>query len=179
MAYPAITNSFTSGRTAIHSQWNTNFADLVNGLSDGTKDSKINNLTAASSLAVTGDLHTVDLTDYSASSTINGWASYTAKSIYYRKIGKTIYVFYQLAGTASASISIASFTLPYKAAYTNNFYKNLVWNLSNTTYSIGFIRLYAPSTSTSVLIYKDLWDDTWTLSTPKSSCGSFSFEVTT
>jgi len=53
----------------------------------------------------------VDWTDYSATSTIVGWSSYTTKKIYYSKIGKTLFVLVDISGTSN-SIS-TNITLPY------------------------------------------------------------------
>lgn len=44
MAAPSVTYSFTNGTTADATQVNTNFTDLINGASDGTKDYTINAL---------------------------------------------------------------------------------------------------------------------------------------
>jgi hypothetical protein len=45
MAYISVTYSFSNATVADATQVNTNFADLIAGLSDGTKDIKINTLT--------------------------------------------------------------------------------------------------------------------------------------
>ena len=39
-------------------------------------------------------------TDYSATSTIVGWSSYTTKSIFYKKIGKLVFVQFVISGVA-------------------------------------------------------------------------------
>lgn len=41
--------------------------------------------------------------DYSATSTIVGWSSRTTTQIYYRKIGKQVFVVFNLAGTSNAN----------------------------------------------------------------------------
>lgn len=53
-------------------------------------------------------------TDYSATSTVTGWASFTTKHIYYKRIGKLVFVAFFLDGTSDATS--ASFTLPYALA---------------------------------------------------------------
>jgi hypothetical protein len=74
--------------------------------------------TAAATLILTdgGDIYTVPWTDYSAASTITGWASFTVKAIQYKKIGKIVYWAAYLSGTSNATT--ASFSLPYTAANT-------------------------------------------------------------
>lgn len=60
-----------------------------------------------------GDLYTTALTDYSSSSTVVGWTSFSTKEILYKKVGKFIIVVFQLAGTSNATG--ATFTLPVAA----------------------------------------------------------------
>jgi hypothetical protein len=55
MAYTSVTNTFTNGTTASASQVNQNFTDIINGLSDGTKDVNINAATLAGNLIVNGN----------------------------------------------------------------------------------------------------------------------------
>ena len=54
--------------------------------------------------------------DYSVTSTIVGWSSFTTKSIYYKKIGKTVFVTFYLVGTSNNTG--VSFTLPFAASNT-------------------------------------------------------------
>lgn len=49
--------------------------------------------------------------DYSATSTVTGWSSFTTKQIFYLKIGKLVWVEFNLAGTSNDTV--AQFTLPY------------------------------------------------------------------
>ncbi len=51
-----------------------------------------------------------DLIDYSTTSTVVGWSSFTNKQIYYRKIGKQIFCNFLLAGTSNSTD--VTFTLP-------------------------------------------------------------------
>lgn len=59
MAYPSVTYSFVAGQPAAAAQVNRNFTDIINGLSDGTKDLNVaaiacTSLTPSSALNVTG-----------------------------------------------------------------------------------------------------------------------------
>lgn len=54
MGYTAVTNSFTNGTTASASEVNQNFTDIINGLSDGTKDLSIAAITAAGTATFNG-----------------------------------------------------------------------------------------------------------------------------
>lgn len=51
------------------------------------------------------------LTDYSATSTIVGWSSFTTKEISTKKIGTNVFVQFRIAGTSNSAA--ATFTLPY------------------------------------------------------------------
>jgi hypothetical protein len=54
MAYPSVTYTFTNGTTASATEVNQNFTDLVNGMSDGTKDLNVNAITAAGTATFNG-----------------------------------------------------------------------------------------------------------------------------
>ena len=48
--------------------------------------------------------------DYSSTSTVSGWTSFTTKEIFYKKIGRLVLVVFNIEGTSN-SLS-ASFTVP-------------------------------------------------------------------
>lgn len=56
MANISVTYSFSNGTTADASQVNTNFTDIINGTSDGTKDFSINALTVAGAATFNGNV---------------------------------------------------------------------------------------------------------------------------
>lgn len=58
-----------------------------------------------------GDIADVAWTDYFGSSTIVGWAASPTGNIYYKKIGKLVFVVFYINGTSNAAT--ASFTLPF------------------------------------------------------------------
>lgn len=55
MAAIAVTYTFSNGTTSDASQVNQNFTDIINGLSDGTKDISVNAVTAAGNLSASGN----------------------------------------------------------------------------------------------------------------------------
>lgn len=72
MAFPSVTYTFANSTTADATQVNQNFTDLVNGLSDGTKDINVAQVTAAgkftaSAAVVTSGTSTVVATNASSS----------------------------------------------------------------------------------------------------------------
>lgn len=56
MASISVTNTFTNGSTADASEVNTNFSDIINGTSDGTKDLSVAALTCASTVTFNGNV---------------------------------------------------------------------------------------------------------------------------
>jgi len=54
MAYPEVTNTFVNGTTADATEVNQNFADVIDGVSDGTKDINVSAAVIGSTLSVTG-----------------------------------------------------------------------------------------------------------------------------
>lgn len=64
MAAPTITNTMTSGNTALAAEINTNFQDLIDGISDGTKDLTINKLITDSTVTMSGTTTNLDATSH-------------------------------------------------------------------------------------------------------------------
>ena len=53
MAAPSVTHTFSNSTTADATQVNTNFNDIINGVSDGTKDLTVSTVTVATITAST------------------------------------------------------------------------------------------------------------------------------
>jgi len=115
-------------------------------------------------------------TDYSAQSTIVGWASFSIKEIYIKKIGKTVFVAFWLDGTSNATIT--TFTLPYANAGTIVATLNLCDVVDNGVEGvIGMAWL--PASSSTVTVYRDtkqLSPTAWTNSGTKYARGQFFYE---
>lgn len=56
MAYTSVTYSFSNSTTSDATQVSQNFTDIINGISDGTKDINVNALTAAGAAALNGNV---------------------------------------------------------------------------------------------------------------------------
>lgn len=122
------------------------------------------------------DVFTVTWTDYSASSTIVGFSSFTSKSIFYKKIGKLVFVQFLLAGVSN-STSI-TFTLPYAQQSDIELFIPSGFNKDNgvNNDTVSLVSL-APSAST-VVIYKTLsGTSTWTASGNKAVEGQFWYQT--
>ena len=111
MSYPSYTYTFMNNTKIIAAQCNENFNNLLSGIIDGTKNMNVNAFSATGSMSVAGDVYTKELSDYYTSSTVAGWASMATGNIYYKKIGKTVFVDFYLNGTSNATT--AKITLPY------------------------------------------------------------------
>ena len=71
MPAPSVTYTFSNGTTADATQVNQNFSDLVNGITDATKDLSIANLTVATALTASGTLAVTSTSTLSGNVTIN------------------------------------------------------------------------------------------------------------
>ncbi len=98
---------YGNGTSALQSSPNLTF--------DGSSLAVTGGMTVTGGLTVTGDVFTTAWTDYTATSTITGWASFTAgrKFVMYKRVGKTVFVAFHLEGTSNATG--VSFTLPLTA----------------------------------------------------------------
>ncbi len=127
MSSPSVTYTFANATTADATQVNTNFTDLINGASDGTKDYSINQLTVAGAASLNGAVTlgnaTVDDLTFTGSVASHipiktnatyslGSATLGALSVY---LGNGIYTTRILAGTLTATYTI---TLPPAAPAT-------------------------------------------------------------
>jgi hypothetical protein len=108
----SVTNVFVDSSPANATDINKNFVDLVNITSDGTRNINIMSAAVGSAL-VSGDIYTEAFTDYSATTTISNLISITKKYIYYKKVGKSIFVYAYLSGTIQSTGLDVGFTLPY------------------------------------------------------------------
>lgn len=144
----------------------------------GTKsyDSRVTDLTFYASGNVripnSADFYSTQWTDYSDTSTIVGWSSYTTKEIWYKKIGNLVFVQFHISGTSDAGD--ASFTLPYSQQ--GNLQMNLVIRVKNSgTIQIGLAIL--PISSSTLSCYANLTGAGFTSSGDKYILGQFWYET--
>lgn len=116
----------------------------------------------------------VGWTDYSGTSTIGGFASFTTKFLSYRRLGSIVYVLFNLQGTSNATT--VSFTLPFTA--------NGAWAAANipiTAQDAGGVVpspvLQLGASSSTVNCYKDNNGTAWTNSGSKLVSGQFWFTL--
>ncbi len=137
---------------------------LANKIGVGTAD--LDNIEA-------GDIATIPWTDYSATSTIVGWTSYTTKKIFYKKSGKLVFVQYHISGTSDSITT--TFTLPYTMQSDLNLYKTIKV-VDNSTDAVGYARL---DLGTSMVdLFPDIVGNNWTASNTKFVADQFWYETT-
>ena len=127
-----------------------------------------------------GDIYTTPLTDISSSCNVIGWDTLTTKSIYYRKIGKEVTVYFHIKGTADAETNTAyilsipapiSSTIPI--AYNNCYGKDSTGVLANGV--IAMVEIYSPGLSSRIQFKKSYEFSGWPESGEKEVRGSITF----
>lgn len=122
----------------------------------------------------TGGISESAWTDYSATSTIVGWSSFTTKQIYYKTVGKTVFWTAVLAGTSNSTS--VSFTLP--TASSNNVQVNFcVRTTDNGVPTSGGGLANQLANSATVTCYKDMAATIWTGSGTKNLLGSGFYNI--
>lgn len=109
-------------------------------------------------------------TDYSATSTIVGWSSYTTKQIYYKVIDDLVFVNVALSGTSNSTS--VTFTLPYAAA-TGSLVRADAAASDNGTNLTTPAKMALNEASSTVTVTKDMASGAWTGSGTKTVTGQF------
>lgn len=128
------------------------------------------------------DLFTVNWTDYAGTSTITGWSSFTSgrKLIYYKKIGKIVFISFLLEGTSNSTA--VSFTLPYTAADLEGTGLLEFGSTGTSIQDNGVVltvatRIRLDGATNTVYMYTNMGTAGWTASGTKSVRGSFWYPV--
>ena len=111
--------------------------------------------------------------DYSATSTIVGWSSYTTKEIYTKKIGKTVFVAFNIQGTSDSTAT--TFTLPYTNTAGISVYNTYMGQDTGGGYAP--YSLYLAATGSTVVFNVAGLSATWTASGAKGIVGQFFYEI--
>jgi len=127
---------------------------------------------AGGDLEAVGDIRTSAWSPYHATSTVTGWSAFTTKKIYYKKVGKLVFVKYWIAGTSNQTY--ARFTLPYSQV---NDIKMDNWSRiqNNGTIAHGLIELQA--NGNLINAYADAAGNVFIASGTKMIQGIFWFQV--
>ena len=109
-------------------------------------------------------------TDYSGTSTIVGWTSYTQKIIEYKKIGKLVFVNFWLAGESDNVAT--TFTVPFNEGHSQN-PVNTCLTEDDGTRAIGFVTV----NTALAAIYPTAATGAWTNTGDKEIYGQFWYEA--
>ena len=153
-------------------------SQLCRSLEDTFKQAykDIKNITDVLQISTDGDVYTEEWTDYSATSTVTGWSSFTIKKIYYKKLGNLVFVCFDIEGTSNSTS--AYFTLPHTSVNSSvNFGGCLVTGVDNGSGLTVACRLILEGNSSTVYTYTNMNNGTWTNSGTKRIGGSFWYEA--
>lgn len=115
-------------------------------------------------------LDPTDWIDYSATSTIVGWSSFTTKIIKYKIIGKQVFVIFSLDGTSNNTA--ATFTLPNNALTGNELAGRFV---NNGALTAGYTRIN--TNSNIITLLPIISSATWTATGNKVVTGQFFYDI--
>jgi len=138
---------------------------INNGEAMSSVRSKLNNVITEVNL-----LDPTDWIDYSSTSTIVGWSSFTTKVIRYRVIGKQVFFSVVLEGTSN-SIS-SSFTLPFQSKNIGSL--NMGYSTNN---GVNVIGAFDASMNSSICVLYQNLTSVWTASGSKRIYGQFFYEI--
>lgn len=114
----------------------------------------------------------VPWTDYSGTSTITGWASTTTEDIFYKKIGKLVFVQFYITGTSDSTNT--TFTLPYTQQSDLRLHVP-IRVVDNGTDAVGLATI-AGGASTCVC-FDTIAGSAWTASGTKTIWGQFWYQT--
>lgn len=130
----------------------------------------------ASFIGIVGDVNSVAWANYADTSTIVGWTSYTAKTIYYKKVGNLVFVNFYIDGTSNSTA--VTFTLPYTSKNDTMYYTNVFIRGKNNGSQLttpGFAQL--PPNSNIVTCYSTQASGGWAAGNTKYVVGQFCYEA--
>ena len=124
----------------------------------------------ATSINCSGDIYTVEWTDYQDISTIVGWSATTVDVLRYKKIGNLVFVQFWFVGTGDNTAT--TFTLPYEP---DSSVTRTIRIRNNGTDAVG---LYEQSADSGIAVfYPTIAGGTWTASGDKRIMGDFVYSA--
>lgn len=112
--------------------------------------------------------------EYSATSTIVGWSSFITKQIYTKKIGKTVFVAFDLSGTSNSTA--VTFTVPYTSANPSLTIRGACFFADNGVNSTVSTYVSIGQNSSTIIGYKNWNGAVWTASGGKTIAGTLIYE---
>lgn len=176
--FSSIANA--SGGTNVNWSWGLDGSDsgafVITAASSLTGTNVLRIDPSTSNVQVTNDLYSVAWTDYSGSSTVSGWASRTFTNIFYKKIGKLVYVNFNINGTSNSTS--VTFTLPFSAITggTGFTFQGVCGTGLDNGITLSTANAFIISGAT-VQIYPSPTFGNWTNSNQKQVNGQFWYEI--
>ena len=135
------------------------------------------NTDITSLLGLTGDVANTAWTDYGATSTVVGWAATPTKNIYYKKVGKLVFVSFYITGTSDATT--VSFTLPITSAASTGvaFGGAMIYVVDNNTEILTACKVSLAANASTVNCHTNFGFGVWTNTSAKTVYGQFWYEA--
>jgi len=143
------------------------------GTSNNPAWAQIDLTNGVTSLLPSGNGGSDDWVDYSGTSTVTGWSSFTTKIILYRQSYKTIQVIFYLGGTSNSTAT--TFTLPTASSASS--YLSLTYIAVNNGTVTSGCRYELPSSSSTVTCDPTSAGGTWLSVGSKIVRGEFFYKI--
>ncbi len=117
-------------------------------------------------------LDPTDWVDYSSTSTIVGWSSFTNKLLSYRILGKQMFVMFSFIGTSNSTT--VTFTIPNDAVGTTGW---IVFGYAVNNGAATGAGLIQRISANTIGCYRDSIGTAWTASGTKRISGEFFIEI--
>jgi len=152
-------------------------ADRSLGNTDNYALSFLTNNLARLVLTAGGDVYTEAWQSYAT--TEGGWSSVTQSYVKYKRIGKLVFVTFYISGTSNSTST--TFTVPYNAASISGLYGNfggcLDYAVNNGVGLTGACRILLQKGGSTVSVYTNMYNGSWTNANTKTIQGSFWYEA--
>jgi hypothetical protein len=106
--------------------------------------------------------------------TFTGWSSNTARNVWVKRFGKTVFVSFHISGTSNSTNT--NFTLPYTAATSTTYTTLNVFAATDNGGTPVPATVSIASGATSAVFYRDIAGNAWTASGTKQITGQFFYE---
>jgi len=159
----------------IESYTTADVADSVGKRYQTDNQQTYNDATSSIQTQLNTKLASTSWIDYSATSTIVGWSSFTSKFIFYKIIDNYCFVDFYISGTSNTTT--INFTLPFNNTSSFATFAPSGYSANNNVNNSAPSRLTIENASNVVNCYKDMAFLNWTASSIKAIAGQISFKI--
>jgi hypothetical protein len=153
-------------------------ADKLDGYNESAFAKLADNETVAGTWTFSADVYTVAWTDYSATSTVTGWAATPTVGIFYKRLGRLVYVNFSISGTSNDTV--VTFTLPYTSVNVSptNVFGGALTNAADNGATLTVAsKVRLSGNASTVSCFANMGTGGWTGSGTKTVQGSFWYEA--